>query len=118
MAERRRRRNSRVKDLVRPVYLVLDKGGPGLRLTLHGGRWLVQALDPRATSAIVRALECRQGAGGCSGVCPSGKTCQTIVNLEVELFEIPEGIPRPPVGRSTFVVKRVRQQCKCLPTAG
>jgi hypothetical protein len=118
MAERRGRRRPRVKDLARPIYLVLDKGGPGLRLTLRRGRWVVDALGPRATSVIARALECRRGTGGCSGVCPPGKTCQTVVNLEVDLFEIPEGVPRPPSGRTSFVVKRVGQLCKCLPAGG
>ncbi len=103
-----------IKELAGPVYLVLDKGGPGLRLRLRGGRWLVDALSARAVSGIIRALECDDGPRGCTGTCPTGKTCQAVVNLEVDYVGVPSGIPRPPSGRSGFVVKRARKLCKCL----
>jgi hypothetical protein len=120
MAVKRRRQKSRpVKDLLFPIYLVLDKGGPGLRLRLRDGRWRIDRLDSRVTSTILRAAECGRGAGGvCVGTCPAGRTCQTVMTLEVEFFEVPEGIPQPPSGRSGFVVKRVGKVCKCLASTG
>jgi hypothetical protein len=115
MATQTKSRNAPVKDLRGPLYLVLDKGGPGLRLRLREGRWLVNPLGPKAVSTILRALECGPDAAGrCRGTCPPGKTCQTIMSLEVDYVGIPEGIPRPPSGREGFVVKRVRKQCRCL----
>jgi hypothetical protein len=36
------------------------------------------------------------------------------MTLEVEFFEVPDGIPQPPSGRGGFVVKRVGKACKCL----
>jgi hypothetical protein len=91
MTKQMKRGTGPVKDLAGPVYLVLDKGGPGLRLRLRDGRWLVDAIGARAVSEIVRARERGQGAGGCPGACPSGKTCQAVVNLEVDYFEVPGG---------------------------
>jgi hypothetical protein len=120
MPIRKQRQRSRpVKDLLFPVYLVLDKGGPGLRLRLHHGRWRIDHLDSRVTSTILRATECGRGAGGvCLGRCPERQSCQTVMTLEVEFFEVPEGIPLPPSGRSGFVVKHVGKVCKCLASAG
>jgi hypothetical protein len=116
---KRRRSSTRVKDLLYPLYLVLDKGGPGLRLRLRNGRWAVSRLDSRFTSTILRAAECGRGAGGtCTGSCPAGHTCQTVMTLEVDFFEVPDGIPQPPSGRSGFVVKRVGKACKCLRSTG
>jgi hypothetical protein len=116
---KRRRSSKRVKDLLYPLYLVLDKGGSGLRLRLRNGRWAVSRLDSRFTSTILRAAECGRGAGGtCTGSCPAGHTCQTVMTLEVDFFEVPDGIPQPPSGRSGFVVKRVGKACKCLRSTG
>jgi hypothetical protein len=118
MTKRPNRSNAPVKDLAGPVYLVLDKGGPGLRLRLRGGRWLVDALSARAVSGIVRARECGARNLRCSGECPSGRTCRTVVSLEVvDYMKVPEGIPPPPSGRGGFVVKQARRLCRCLAPA-
>jgi hypothetical protein len=112
---KRQRSGQRVKDLLYPIYLVLDKGGPGLKLRLRSGRWAVSRLDSTLTAEIIRAAECgRSVAGVCAGTCPAGQSCQTVMTLEVDFFEVPDGIPRPPSGRGGFVVKRVGKACKCL----
>lgn len=114
MARRAKRRATRVRNLLYPVYLVPSKGGPGLQLHLRNGRWRVAHLGPRVTTAILAAPSCGRSGGRCSGRCSAGKSCQRIVRYDVEYFEIPEGIPAPPSGRTGFVVTRTREECKCL----
>lgn len=112
MATRARRRKARW-SLASPIYFIPEGGGPGIKLVLTNGRWLVSRLSSRLIDKIHAAPPCSQlKSGACGGRCPTGKSCSTLLIASFEHVPIPE-IPGRRPGRD-YVIKSFKKACVCL----